>query len=155
MSMEQTSPEKKPKRLYRSERDRILGGVAGGISEYFNIDSNIIRIIFILLAVFGGSGILIYLVLWILLPAKSRVDRTNDDHIKTNVSEIKAKAESFAGDMRDISYQDSSQFWLGVLIVTIGVVFLLNNFGLFGFINFARLWPLILILLGLAILIKR
>ncbi len=59
------------RKLYRSETDKILGGVAGGLGEYFDIDPNIIRAIFVILAVFGGSGIVIYLILWVLLPTKS------------------------------------------------------------------------------------
>ncbi len=68
------------RKLYRSETDKILGGVAGGLGEYFNIDPNIIRIIFVLLAVFGGSGIVIYLILWLLLPKKSSLEKAPQSH---------------------------------------------------------------------------
>jgi phage shock protein C len=57
------------KRLYRSNRDVMLGGVAGGLAEYFNIDPTIVRLLFVLLALPGGApGILTYLVLWIIVP---------------------------------------------------------------------------------------
>ena len=57
------------KKLMRSE-DRMVAGVAGGLAEYFDIDPTIIRILFVLLALFGGGflGILIYIVLWIIMP---------------------------------------------------------------------------------------
>jgi len=57
------------KQLMRSE-DRMVAGVAGGLAEYFDIDPTIIRILFVLLAIFGGGflGILIYIVLWIIMP---------------------------------------------------------------------------------------
>ncbi|MFN2103235.1 MAG: PspC domain-containing protein [Candidatus Promineifilaceae bacterium] len=57
------------KQLMRSE-DRMVAGVAGGLAEYFDIDPTIIRILFVLLALFGGGflGILIYIVLWIIMP---------------------------------------------------------------------------------------
>lgn len=63
-------PRKKqePKRLYRSKKDKILGGVCGGIGEYFNIDPVIIRLLWILLLFVGGAGILAYLVAWIIIP---------------------------------------------------------------------------------------
>lgn len=61
------------KRLYRDEEDKILGGVSSGIANYFNIDPSIIRIAFALLTVFGGSGFLIYIVFWIVLPSRSLV----------------------------------------------------------------------------------
>src|ERR1700749_352251 len=62
-----------PRRLYRSENDKMVGGVCGGIAAYLRIDSSIIRIIFALLTLGFGTGILVYLVLWIVLPPKSMV----------------------------------------------------------------------------------
>ena len=60
--------ESQPKRLYRSRKDKIIGGVCGGIGEYFKIDPVIIRLLWILLIFAGGSGILAYLVAWIIIP---------------------------------------------------------------------------------------
>jgi phage shock protein PspC (stress-responsive transcriptional regulator) len=56
------------KHLTRSQDDRWLGGVCGGLAQYFGIDSTVVRVIFILLALFIGGGILIYLILWIVIP---------------------------------------------------------------------------------------
>ena len=56
------------KRLYRSNRDVMLGGVAGGLAEYFNIDPTIIRLLFILLTFAGGPGLIIYFLLWVIVP---------------------------------------------------------------------------------------
>ena len=56
------------KKLYRSRSDRILFGVCGGLGEFFGIDATVLRIIFALLAIFGGSGILIYLVMFLIVP---------------------------------------------------------------------------------------
>ena len=58
----------KAKKLYRSEKDRKLAGVCGGIAEYFEIDPTIIRVLFVLLAVVFGGGILAYILLWLLIP---------------------------------------------------------------------------------------
>jgi phage shock protein C len=57
-----------PKRLYRSRTDKILAGICGGIGKYLDIDPIIIRLIFIVLLFTVGSGILIYLIAWILIP---------------------------------------------------------------------------------------
>jgi phage shock protein C len=54
--------------LYRSRTNRQLAGVCGGLAEYFNIDATLIRVLFVVLAVLGGSGLVIYLVLWIIVP---------------------------------------------------------------------------------------
>ena len=56
------------KRLYRSRSDRILGGVCGGLSQYLNIDPTLVRLIFIFLALLGGHGILIYLIMLLIVP---------------------------------------------------------------------------------------
>jgi phage shock protein C len=57
-----------PRKLYRSRNHRMVAGVCGGLAEYFNIDATLIRALFVLLAVFGGSGLLIYIVMWIIVP---------------------------------------------------------------------------------------
>lgn len=56
------------KRLYRTRGDRVLAGVCGGLGDYFNIDPTIVRLLFILLALAGGPGIIVYLVLWLVTP---------------------------------------------------------------------------------------
>lgn len=62
---------KKIKRLYRSEKDVIVGGVCGGIAEYFEVDPVLIRAIAIVLAIMAFSGVIAYLILWIIMPTKS------------------------------------------------------------------------------------
>lgn len=56
------------KKLYRSNTDRKLCGVCGGLAEYFDIDPTIIRLIFIFLTLFGGGGVLIYLICALVVP---------------------------------------------------------------------------------------
>ncbi len=59
------------KRLYRSETDKKIGGVCGGLAEYFGIDPTIVRIIFVILALVWGGGVVIYLICWLVFPKKS------------------------------------------------------------------------------------
>ena len=61
------------KRLYRSRSERWLAGVCGGIGDYFDIDATVIRILFVLFALVFGSGLLFYLILWILIPLEPDV----------------------------------------------------------------------------------
>ena len=56
------------KRLYRSRSNRVLGGVCGGIGEYFGIDPTLIRLAWVLFTFVGGSGILAYIICWIIIP---------------------------------------------------------------------------------------
>lgn len=56
------------KRLYRSKNERIIGGVCGGIGEYLKTDPTLIRLLWIILTFMGGSGIIAYLIGWIVIP---------------------------------------------------------------------------------------
>jgi phage shock protein C len=56
------------RKLYRSQTNRQVAGVCGGLAEYFNLDATLIRILFVVLAVLGGSGIVLYLAMWIIVP---------------------------------------------------------------------------------------
>jgi phage shock protein C len=56
------------RRLYRSRTDRKLAGVCGGLAQYSNIDATLIRVLFVVLALLGGPGLVIYLLMWILVP---------------------------------------------------------------------------------------
>lgn len=57
-----------PKRLMRSSTDKKLGGVCAGLADYFDMDPTVLRIIWLLLVICGGTGILAYIILWIALP---------------------------------------------------------------------------------------
>jgi phage shock protein C len=55
------------RKLYRSQTNRKLAGVCGGLAEYFNTNATLIRVLFVVLALLGGLGIVIYLLMWILV----------------------------------------------------------------------------------------
>lgn len=59
------------KKLYLSQTDKKIAGVCGGLAQYFDIDSTVIRIIFLFAFFFGGCGLLAYLIIWIAAPAGS------------------------------------------------------------------------------------
>jgi phage shock protein C len=61
-----------PRKLYRSRNQRILAGICGGLAEYFNVDATLIRVLFLVLAVFGGTGLVIYVVMWLIVPDVSK-----------------------------------------------------------------------------------
>ncbi len=56
------------RKLYRSKSNRQIAGVCGGLAEYFNVDATLIRVLFVLLAVLGGSGLVLYVAMWIIVP---------------------------------------------------------------------------------------
>ncbi len=62
---------KRAKRLYRSKKSKILGGVCGGLAEYFNVDPVVIRLLWVVLTLVYGVGILAYIIAWIIIPEKN------------------------------------------------------------------------------------
>lgn len=56
------------RKLYRSKTNRQVAGVCGGLAEHFNLDPTLIRVLFVLLAVLGGSGVILYVAMWIIVP---------------------------------------------------------------------------------------
>ncbi len=58
------------KKLYRSRIDRRIAGVCGGLGEYFGMDSTWVRLLFVLFLLLGGSALLVYIVMWIVVPLK-------------------------------------------------------------------------------------
>ncbi len=67
-------------KIFRNTEKRVIGGVASGFADYLNIDPIILRVLFIALALFFGPGILIYLALWIALPAQSKSQQSNNQN---------------------------------------------------------------------------
>ena len=61
------------RKLYRSQTDKMIGGVCGGLADYLNLDPTLIRALFVLMALTPLHGVLIYIVLWIITPPESRV----------------------------------------------------------------------------------
>ena len=84
-----------PKRLYRNENDKILGGVCSGLANYFGIDPVIVRVLFAVITIAFGAGVLAYIILWIAVPstaqtqiggAQKKLFRDPDDKIIAGVS---------------------------------------------------------------------
>jgi phage shock protein PspC (stress-responsive transcriptional regulator)/uncharacterized integral membrane protein len=154
-----------PKKLYRSQVDKIIGGVAGGLAEYFDVDSTVMRLIFVLLTVLGGSGILIYIILWLIMPRNPMEGGIiNEQKVKEFAQEVKEKAQDFGENIRnrnessqttesrrvEVKKQKRGGNIFGWILVVVGVLFLVNNIipESFGFF-FDRYWPLILVAIGL------
>ena len=67
------------KKLYRSKKDRKIAGVCGGIAEYFDIDSNLVRLLTVLTLFLGGAGVVTYIIAWIIIPETP--EQVSDDKL--------------------------------------------------------------------------
>ena len=57
-------------KLYRSKTEKMIAGVCGGLGEYFSIDPTLVRLLFAIGAILGGPGVIVYLVMWIVVPVQ-------------------------------------------------------------------------------------
>ena len=135
------------KKLYRSTKDKIIAGVCGGLGEYFNIDSTIIRILFVLLALADGAGILIYLVMALIVPKKG------GSEIKDNAKELAGKTKEIARDWRA---SEHSKSFFGIVIVFIGLIVLLKNLTPVDWPWFRQeiFWSLLIIVIGFYLVVQ-
>lgn len=62
----------KGKRLFRSTKDRMIGGVCGGIAEYLDMDPTVIRLLWVLFTLMGGAGVIAYIIAWIIIPEEGK-----------------------------------------------------------------------------------
>lgn len=92
-----------PKKLYRDPDHKVLGGVSGGLAHYFNIDVVWVRLIWVLLVLAGlGSGIIVYIVLWAILPeAKSTSEKLAMKGISANIENIERKVKKKFEEISD------------------------------------------------------
>jgi len=136
------------KGLYRSRRNSIIGGVAGGIAEALDIDPVIIRVIFVLLVFAGGSGGLLYLILWIVLPLDPEYDRNfkNSQTMNNSFNEDPLKKEP---DPWSKPKNDGTLI-AGLILIALGIIFLIIRFV--PRIDFGDLWPVILLVAGIALI---
>jgi len=133
-------------RLYRSRYDRMIGGVCGGLGQYLGIDPTLIRLGFLLLALAGGSGMLIYFLMLIVVP--ENIDEAPPDETGHDRALVVLEPDE------DDDKQRKNPTLVGGFLVIIGVILLFQNFGasLFNWFDVGDLWPFILIIAGGALL---
>jgi len=151
------------KRLYRSRKDCVIAGICGGIAEYFDIDPTLVRIIAVLTIFLNGIGLIAYIIAWIFIPQNPEpVAKEKINEKKGAAQTMKKKVENIAhqiggsisgsirGNQEGAEHRRSSRLVGGVILVCLGLLFLVNNF--LPWFSLAKFWPLILVILGLAVL---
>ena len=125
------------KRLQRDLQNKVLGGVCSGLGNYFDMDPTFWRILFFVLFLFGCSGLLIYVILWIAMPSA-----------KFEPGAATPPQETSADDARK---KKNSSMAAGLTLIGIGILCLLARYV--PQINWHTAWPILLIVLGLILII--
>ena len=145
-------------KLARSQTDRVISGVCSGLGAYLGIEAVWVRLFFVLMALADGFGVLAYLILWIVMPEAGRQEAAVGLVIESNVQEMAGRAQEAAHGIGEAVRNGSNRqagIIFGSALIFLGVIFLLDNLHLFAWLSFGNLWPLVLILGGLALLISR
>lgn len=155
-------------KLHRSRRDRIVFGVCGGLGEYFAVDPVLIRLAFVLVTLAAGSGVLAYIILAIIMPEEGSEPLSGREGLRRNVEQLRTNAGELTGGTpakadepfsTDPDYLPATRRRNGELgafiLIALGLLFLVGNLGWMGWFSWHYFWPVILIVLGAALLVRR
>lgn len=139
--------------LYRSSRDRVFGGVAAGIAYSLRTDPAIVRLIFALLVIAGGGGLLLYLILWIALPEEpieffQNTPPAGDPGTYTGTGAAGDPAMPVDYPVR----KNNGALIAGLILIGIGVLFLADRLLPHINIHFRDLWPIVIVIAGIALI---
>ena len=152
------------KKLQRSRKKRVLAGIAGGLGEYLDIDPVIVRVVFVLITIFHGFGLIVYIILWIVIPEEpfdmsftDKDDKFSEDFGKSFSDGINAGAKSVFDEATKAAEQvnlgaksNNGRIIVGAILILIGLLFLSEK--LFPFLDFEFVFAIGIILLGLSLL---
>ena len=155
------------RRLYRSRQDSVLGGVAGGVAEYLDVDPSIVRVIWAVLAIVtGGLFLVLYIVMWIVVPegspppipaaanASPPAEGSSDAEApaQPDASAPAASAPSWSPDQAPAGRSGlGGAVIFGLILIGIGAWFLVDQY--LPAFDRDLIWPIALIALGAALLV--
>jgi phage shock protein C len=134
-------------KLTRSETDRMIAGVCGGLAAYLKVDSVLVRLAFVILIFASGIGIPIYLIMWVIMPSEAGAGKLGSEVIHDNIEEM---GETVSKRLNRFGRPNT----VGLLLILLGIYFLFNQFGWAGWVN-AIFWPLLIIGAGIYLLSRR
>jgi len=141
------------KKLYRSKANRVIFGVCGGLGEYFETDPLIVRILFVVLSLLNGVGIIAYLILAVLVPEDDKEKKVKKNG--NTVEEVQEKTQELAEELKDGGWIKNAKNIFGLIIVIIGLNALFEQvfqYSPFTWINWGLVWGLIIVIIGLKII---
>lgn len=148
--------EEKTKKLYRSQRDKILFGVCGGLGDYFEIDTTIVRIACILLTLVSGVGIIAYIVFLLIVPKEiSEEEVSRSENLKEFATATSNHAKRIIAEAKETQWGEQRKMFGGILIL-IGFFLLVQKlFHLFDWWWMGKIfWPVLIMFFGLLLLIR-
>lgn len=132
----------------------MVAGVCGGLGEYLKVDPILFRILFVLALIVGGSGLLVYIVLWIVIPEGMPKPLSSNNSNNEHMSDTNNQTDpaNMPGKEPAKPQKNDGNLWGGLILITLGGIFLIDRFV--PRIDFGDLWPLILIVVGVILITK-
>lgn len=148
------------KRLFRSRENKMVAGVCGGLGEYFEIDPTIVRLLFALLVLANGMGVLAYVAMWIIVPEEGETTApASAETAKAGADQMARKAQEVGAGVKQAidSNRVEPAIIAGVVLIGLGAFFLLQNLNVWwlGWVSTKLFWPGVLIAIGLVLLLRR
>ena len=144
-------------RLYRSNTDKMLAGVCGGLAKYLSIEVVLVRLFFVVFTLLGGVGPLIYLVLWLILPEEPGSVSYYPEGQPGREGKFKAKVEQMGDEFANAVRQPNQKSirYIGITLVLIGLYFFVKQLNLpwLSWLNNNVLWAAMILLAGVALLV--
>jgi phage shock protein C len=130
-------------KLYRDESRKVIGGVCAGLADYFGVDVVLMRLLFVFAVVVLGCGVLLYIILWIVIPKKGYTFNTMADYTMPPVPGQFTPVKKPATNAAIIA---------GIVLIIIGGCMLADRLDIIPDFDFGRLWPIVFIAIGLVII---
>ena len=136
--------------LCRSRRNRIFGGVAAGLGDYLTIDPIIVRVLFVISIFLSGIGLLLYIILWIVVPEENLFATNPADNTQnTDQAEEMKTDDIFKGEYHP-KKNNNGNVVIGIILIIVGLFFL--GVEIFSFLNFSDLFPILAIGVGIGLI---
>lgn len=129
------------KKLQRDINHKVIGGVCAGLANYFDVDATLLRLLFAFLILFACTGLWLYIILWIVIPAGIDSQPTAET-VDTLMENAPQNPQANKGS-----------FIVGLILIGLGALGLIHRFV--PAFNWQMVWPIILIVLGLVLLIPK
>jgi len=142
------------KKLYRDEHRKVIGGVCAGLADYFGIDVSIVRLVFVLTLILKGGGGLIYIIMWIVLPKKNYTF-TPGVHYTVPPASPYGQPNPYQQPVPPFVPQKgptTAGIIGGLVLILLGAGFLLDEFNIIPDWSFDQWWPVILVVVGIALI---
>ncbi|KAF0152581.1 MAG: phage shock protein C PspC [Ignavibacteria bacterium] len=142
-------------RLFRSRKSRVIGGVAGGLAQYFSIDPVIVRILFVVLTIMHGMGLVIYIILWIAVPEEpfAQAYGINPEGAdKPDGSDVKFENLNTDALQAEPKKSGNGRIIAGSILILIGVIFFLERFV--TSFDFGDIFPFVFVIVGIALILN-